>query len=359
MDEQEIIGSLTRFRDMDFSYEGGKVLSSVSTKPLNVAIEAYRIFSEVNALDLHVFPSVALIEQEVIEWFGELFLNNNIEGYISPGGTESNIAALWAARKKYPGKDRIIVAESAHYSISKAADILGLEIDWVGLDDSFRADVGEVERLIGPETLGVIAIAGTSALGVVDPLKEINALCSDIFFHIDAAFGGFVIPFLDTGLFCDFSLSNLDSMTVAPMPSGAILFRDNSYVRELSFRPTYLPVRTFTVCGSRSGGSIAATWATIKYLGMGGYRRIVRECMENTRYLVSELERIGVPPVVSPVLNFLAIKPDNIRNVFSELRSRGWNIILDEKTCTMRVVLMPHVTRRVIDGFINDLGSII
>jgi tyrosine decarboxylase / aspartate 1-decarboxylase len=366
MEKKDILEELARRRNKDLQYEGGRILSAVSTRPLDVTIEAYRIFSDVNALDTHVFPEAAALEAEVIEWFGQLLKNPKAAGYVATGGTEANFSALWAARKLYPKRKRIIVPESAHYSIEKAADLMGLKVEWIGLGEDFKADVSEIEERIDDRTLAVVATAGTSALGVVDPIEEIDVLCDDVFFHVDAAFGGFVLPFMETGRRMDFSLPNVDSITIdahkmglVPLPSGTILFREASYVEEMRSSPTYLPNKSFTLLGSRSGGAIAATWAAIKSLGVVGYKKIVGECMENTHLLCRELERIGVPPMVPPELNFVAIRPKDPQRTWSSLQKLGWNIILDSRTQSLRIVVMPHVTAKVIAEFISDLTGVI
>jgi tyrosine decarboxylase/aspartate 1-decarboxylase len=365
MDEKSIIDRLKKLRSEDQSYEGGRILSSVSTKPLNVAIEAYGIFSDTNALDVYFFKNVEKLETEIIEWFGGLLKNEKTAGYVTTGGTEANIVALWIARKFYPKRRKILVPESAHYSIHRAADLMGLEIEDIPLDGNFRADVSEIEDRIDRDTMAVVATAGTSALGVVDPIERINELCEDTFFHVDAAFGGFVIPFLKN-IRLDFTLENVDSLTIdphkmglAPIPSGAILFRDGLYLDGLGISPPYLPFQTRTLTGSRSGGSIAATWATINYLGAEGYGRIVGKCMENTRLLCDELERIGVDISVKPELNVVGIRPRKPEETLNLLRDKGWNILMDTKSKSLRIVVMPHVTEEVIREFIRDLEEIV
>jgi tyrosine decarboxylase/aspartate 1-decarboxylase len=366
MNEEEILDELRRRRVKDLSYESGRILSAVSTKPLDVALEAFRIFSDVNALDTHVFPEAAALESEVIAWFGGVFKSPQAAGYVASGGTEANIAALWAARKVYPKRKKIIVPESVHYSIDKAADLMGLRIVRVPLGEDFKADVSAIRKKVDDKALAVVATAGTSALGVVDPIEEISELCGDVFFHVDAAFGGFVLPFVENGRRIDFSLPNVDSITVdahkmglAPLPSGTILFRDASYVEKLRSSPTYLPARSFSLIGSRSGGAIAATWAAVKSLDAAGYRRIVAGCLANTRLLCRGLERVGVPPLVAPELNFIAIRPKKAAEVHRRLIERGWNILLDSQTGSMRVVVMPHVTSEVVEEFVSDLEAII
>ncbi len=366
MDEHEIIEKLKRLRSEDPSFRDGRILSSVSTEPLPVALKAFRIFSDTNALDTNIFPSVQKIEREVIEWFGKLLKNPGISGYITTGGTEANIMALLSAKKLYPGRDEIIVPESAHYSIMRASELMNLEIIWIKVDKNFRADANLIKDKINRDTLAVIATAGTSSLGIVDPIKEISELCEDVFFHVDAAFGGFVIPFMGKGKL-DFSIENIDSMTIdphkmghSPIPAGAILFRDESYMDKLEFSPSYIPVKTKTLSGSRSGGSIASVWATIKYLGVNGYKRIVNECMKNTEFLCSEVEKIdSVSLITKPDLNVVGIKIPDPEKVWNSLKERGWKVSLNSDTKSLRIVVMPHVTKDVIMRFISDLKEIL
>jgi len=365
MYKREIIDKLKQMRNEDQSYTDGRILSSVSTKPLDVAIKAYEIFSDTNALDVHVFKSVEKLEKEIIEWFGKLLKNKKTAGYVTTGGTEANIVALFVAKKTYPKKREILVPESAHYSIQRAADLLDLKIEYIPLDRDFKVDVPEIENRINKDTLAIVATAGTSALGVVDPIEEINELCENIFFHVDAAFGGFVIPFLKN-MKLDFTLENMDSITIdphkmglAPIPSGAILFRSESYFDKLKTLPAYLPFQTFTLSGSRSGGAIAATWATINYLGMDGYRKIVKKCMENTEFLCNELRKINVDILVEPELNVVGIRLQNTEKAWNLLRERGWDILMDTHSKSLRIVVMPHVTEKVIREFVRDLREIV
>ncbi len=366
MNKRDILKKLMEIRSRDKFFEGGRVLSSVSTKPLEISLEAYRIFSDVNALDRYIFPNVDILEREVIEWFGKVLKNEDISGYITTGGTEANISALWVAKKMYPERRKILVPKSAHYSIIKAADMMGLDIIWIPLDNKFKADVRKIKEKISEEILAVVVTAGTSALGVIDPIERINRLCDNVFLHVDAAFAGFILPFMEGVERIDFELENIDSITIdphkmgfAPIPSGCILFRDKSYMRNIEITPAYLPFTTSTLVGSRSGGHIAATWATVKYFDIEGYRKEVKKCINNTRLLCKLLGGIkGIEILVKPEINFVALRGERIVEIHKELIKRGWSIILDRDTMTMRVVVMPHVTRDVIRNFISDLREI-
>jgi len=97
-----------------------------------------------------------------------------------------------------PDKANIVLPESAHYSFDKAAQMLGVSLRRAPLDDQLRADVDAMAGLVDENTIALVGVAGTTEFGQVDPIPAIGKLALDekIFLHVDAAFGGFVIPFL-------------------------------------------------------------------------------------------------------------------------------------------------------------------
>ena len=111
------------------------------------------------------------------------------------------------------------------------------------MDKSFRVEPSSVTQLIGKNTVAIVASAGSAELGAIDPIASLSKLALDyrVYLHVDAAFGGLVIPFLkDLGYSApdfDFHCEGVQSITVDPhkmgmssIPAGGILFRDNSYL---------------------------------------------------------------------------------------------------------------------------------
>ena len=92
----------------------------------------------------------------------------------------------------------IIIPGSAHFSFKKAADMMNLKIIEAKLDENYKIDVDSVKENISDNTVAIVAIAGTTELGLVDPIEELSEIAyeNNIYFHVDAAFGGFSIPFL-------------------------------------------------------------------------------------------------------------------------------------------------------------------
>ncbi len=224
-DEAEIFAELAVWKRRDVPY--ARVLSSMCTAPHPVAVKAHEQFVRANLGDPKLFPGTAEIERVCVAMMGDLLHLPTAPGYITTGGTESNIQALRAAVQKHGHIDRakanIVVPDSAHYSFQKASQLLGVKLRRAPLDDRLRADPAEMAALVDKNTIALVAVAGTTEFGQVDPVDEIGRIAEekDIFFHVDAAFGGFVIPFLKG---CppkfDFEVPGVSSIAIDPHKMG-------------------------------------------------------------------------------------------------------------------------------------------
>ncbi|WP_407355170.1 tyrosine decarboxylase MfnA [Methanolobus sp. WCC5] len=370
---EEIRSFLEASKGQDLKYE--RVLSSMCTYPHRVAVEAHMGFIESNMGDFGLFKGTYDLEKQVIGSLGQLLHLPNASGYMTTGGTESNIQAIRSMRNlSTPGawceRPNIVVPDSAHFSFDKVSDILDIELRKASLDANLKVSVKSVEALIDKNTIGLVAIAGSTEFGQVDPIERLSeiALHNDIFLHVDAAFGGFVLPFIDDIHEFDFKLAGVSSIAIDPhkmglstIPSGVLLFRDSEQLEGLKADTPYLTVSTqYTLTGTRSGASVAATWAIINYLGKEGYRKTVSGCMELTFYLLQELERIGVYPWIEPVMNVVALKvpePDLVRSRLA--KEFNWQVSITQNPHCLRLVIMPHVTAGMIDSFVRDLNEVL
>lgn len=361
----------------DFTFNSGRILGSMCAYPHTFSRQVYARFLEKNLGDPGLFPATAEIEQEAVQMLGSLLSHPKAVGHIVSGGTEANIMAMWAARNLSNSDQREIVApESVHLSIEKAANLLNLRLLKVKLDDDFRMDLVDAERKISKRTCALVAVAGTTGLGVIDPIAELSetALSHNVFFHVDAAFGGFVIPFLnELGLNVpdfDFRLPGVCSITadphkmgLAPVPAGGILFRDAVMMKAVGKRVSYLAggeTEQTTVLGTRSGAASLAVWALLKHMGREGYRKVIKRCMKLTLKLANGIEGMeGLGVVTRPTLNVVGIKSEDmsIQALAQELRRRGWAVALFPGY--IRIVVMPHITAFHIQAFLEDLNDTI
>ncbi len=350
----------------------GRVLSSMCTNPHPVAIRAHQEFVNTNLGDPKLFPGTAAIERRCIGLIGELLHLPDATGYISTGGTESNIQALRTAiQLKHTDRHRanIVVPESAHYSFEKASQMLGIAIRRAPLDDLLRADPSEMAALIDEDTIALVAVAGTTEFGQIDPIEEIGKLAQEqaLYLHVDAAFGGFVIPFMEKPAKFDFEVPGVQSITIDPhkmglstIPSGGLLYRSESLLKLLEINAQYLTSMVQTsLAGTRSGASAASAYAVMQYLGREGYRQIVATCMKNTRSLQEQLEDLGMEPVIEPVMNIVTVGAGDPVGLRKRLAEKNWYVSTTVHPCALRMVVMPHVTEEVIGAFVTDLKKVL
>lgn len=379
IDKEIILKELEELHKLDYEYSDGRILGSMCTEAHPFAKEVYCKFLDTNLGDPGLFKGTKTIENKVIDSIGKMLSLDKAYGNIVTGGTEANLMAIRAARnhaRKYKGivDGEIIIPDSAHFSFKKAADMLNLKIIEVSIDDNYKIDVESLKSVISDKTVAIVAIAGTTELGLIDPIEEISEIAfeNNIYFHVDAAFGGFSIPFLreagyDLPVF-DFSLPGVCSITVdphkmglAPIPAGGIIFRCEEYLEVMAVDSPYLTVKTqSTIVGTRLGASSAATYAIMKYFGKEGYSKLAQEVMENTKYLASNLKKLGYEIVCEPELNIVAFNhPDIETNDLAEkLEEKGWKVSVAKCPVAIRVVLMNHIKLNHIKELLEDLKEI-
>ncbi|MEV6633850.1 aspartate aminotransferase family protein [Actinoplanes sp. NPDC051470] len=220
-----------------------------------------------------------LIERRLIDWTaGRIGFGPAADGVFTSGGTQSNLHALLLAReeargeareeargeareaargKAGPGRKRIIASAAAHFSVQKAAKLLGLDADAVIVvptDDQRRMSVsalaGELVRCHrrGDTVMAVVATAGTTDFGTIDPLPRIADLCETFktWLHVDAAYGcGLLASPTRRHLLA--GIERADSVTVdyhksffQPVSSSALLVRDGATLRHATYYADYL-----------------------------------------------------------------------------------------------------------------------
>jgi len=361
--QNKIRTELEKYRKKDFTFSSGHILGSMCTQPLPIAKKTYMDFIESNLGDPELFPGSKEIESKYISFILKL-LNapKSATGIIGSGGTESNLSAIWLA-KQLSGKKEIIVPYSAHFSFEKIASIMDVKLKIIPLTNDFVINVSEVKKKISKNTAAIVGIAGSTELGTIDPISELSEICIDenIFLHIDAAFGGFVIPFLQKkNNDFDFKLKGVSSITIdahkmgcSAIPLGMLLLRKKSWLEQISVDTPYISSkRQAGILATRSAGPVAAAYAVSEYLGFKGYQSIVKNCMVNTNYMKKKIENLGLELVAKPTLNILAIKLKKPLVIVKELTKLGWKVNKMERLSAVRIVVMPHVTRRIIDEFI-------
>lgn len=366
---EDVLQILEEMRARDCNYS--RFLSTMCTLPHPIAVRAHNMFLETNLGDPGLFPGVAEMEERAVGMMGELLHCPDAVGYISTGGTESNIQAIRAARNESGIKDgNIIVPASAHFSFDKIADLLCLEVRKAELDESLKVDLTSVESLVDDRTVALVGIAGTTEFGQVDPIEGLGriAVRQGIHLHVDAAFGGFVLPFLKGDWRWDFAVDGVSSITIDPhkmglatIPAGGLLFRGEKCMNALETDTHYLTkAKQTSLTGTRSGAAAAATYAVMMLLGRDGFTEMVDYCMDLTHHLVAGAKSMGIMPVIEPVMNVVALKVPSPAAVRKELMRRDWHVSMTrEPGRALRLILMKHMTKENIDLFLEDLEDVL
>ncbi len=343
----------------DFS----RVLSSMCTQPHPAAREAAGEFLAANPGDPATYQEIADLERRAVELLGDIVDLPQPEGFISSGGTEANIQAVRAARNRSStATPNVVAPESVHFSFSKAADVLGVELRTVPVDSDYRADVAAVAAAADRETVLIVGVAGTTEHGRVDPIPELTEIAADVdaSMHVDAAWGGFALPFTDQAW--NFADAPIDTMTIDPhklgqavVPAGGFLVRDAATLDALAVETPYLESTSqATLTGTRSGAGVASAVAAIEALWPDGYRRQFERSMADAEWLTEALADRGFE-TVEPTLPLVAARiPEPL---FEALRAEGWRISRTGSGA-LRVVCMPHVTREMLRSFVADIDKL-
>jgi len=185
--------------------------------------------------------------------------------------------------------------------------------------------------------------------------------------HIDAAFGGFVIPFLKQLGYnipdFDFKLKGVSSISIdahkmgySAIPLGALIIREEKWLDKISVKTPYISGKKQTgILATRSGGPVVAAYAVARYLEKEGYKNLVERCMDTARYTEKKINDLGLKLVIKPTMNVLGVKLKNPSKVVKKLTDLGWKVNKMDRLSAIRIVLMPHVTKKIIDDFTPDL----
>ena len=276
----------------------------------------------------------SMLELTVLDWFRSwLGLPAGTSGLLTPGGSVANVTAVVAARhaavgEEYDRVSRLVLytSDQAHYSVARAAWIAGLSrslVRAIPTDDEFRlrpealAAAIEEDRRAGLLPMMVVATAGTTNTGSVDPLPEIAALCTreSLWLHVDAAYGGFA-ALTDRGRALLHGLGHADSVTVDPhkwlfMPfeCGCLLVREPYRLKDaFHILPDYLKdveahgeQVNFADYGEQLSRYTRAVkvWLGVSYFGLGAIRSAIDEGMNLALHAEERLRDAGIE-ILSP-----------------------------------------------------------
>nr|VFK25658.1 MAG: tyrosine decarboxylase/tyrosine decarboxylase / aspartate 1-decarboxylase [Candidatus Kentron sp. MB]VFK29640.1 MAG: tyrosine decarboxylase/tyrosine decarboxylase / aspartate 1-decarboxylase [Candidatus Kentron sp. MB]VFK74850.1 MAG: tyrosine decarboxylase/tyrosine decarboxylase / aspartate 1-decarboxylase [Candidatus Kentron sp. MB] len=369
-----VLDTLGSYLSEDQAYLEGRVVNSICSEPHPIGVEAFRRAISSNLGDNRVFPGSTRVERIAVRQIGHLLGNPQACGNLVSGGTEANMLALLAAMgdREPRGELEIVAPESVHYSVEKAAAVLGIRLVKSRMDTRYRADVDHLAQCITERTVAIVATAGTSELGAVDDIAAIADIAAQhaLYFHVDAATGGFLIPFAkalgyDLPAF-DFALAGVDSITVdphkyglAPIPAGCIVFRSEAHRSRVRFASHYVGTHTHTtIGGTRSGAAAAAVYAVLNRLGFEGFVELTRHLFDMRDYLISLLHEEAYSLLIPPQLSIVAVCCKDPMSMLARLEARGWITSLSKRQQALRIVIHHHLKHEHLCRFVSVLTEL-
>ena len=317
-----------------------------------------------NMIDKDEYPQTAEFEARCVNIIADLWHGSEGEHATGTSTTGSSEAAMlagmalkwrWRQRMREAGKptDRpnLVMGVNVQVCWDKFCRYWDVEPRLVPMEgERFHLDAEQAVAQCDENTIGVVAILGSTFDGSYEPVKEIsealdklqNAIGLNVPIHVDGASGGFVAPFLQPDLEWDFRLPRVQSINASGHKYGLVypgvgwaIWRDHSALpKELVFDVNYLGghMPTFALNFSRPGSEVIAQYYMFTTLGRGGYERAMRDAQNVATYISAGIEEIGPYRLLTrgdelPVFAFTL--NDDVTNytvfdVSDHLRQRGW-----------------------------------
>lgn len=327
------------------------------------------------------FTGTQEIERELIEICAEDILKGEgsaFDGYVASGGTEANIQAIWIYRnyfqtekKAKPGEIAILCSQDSHYSMDKAANLLGISIYKIKTDDTNKTlqeghlDL-QLDRAIseGIQYFIIVANMMTTMFGSVDKVNVYtdNLIKRKIEFklHIDGAYGGFYYPFSNSETDLNFSNPYVSSVTLdahkmaqAPYGTGIFLIRKGLIQFATTKEASYVEGEDCTLIGSRSGANAIAVWMILAKYGSIGWFEKIFVLQKRTEWLCEQLDELKLDYFRDPFSNIVTIHSSSITH---ELAAK-YHLVPDNHHDAnwYKIVVMEHVTLEKLVPFVDEL----
>jgi glutamate decarboxylase len=354
-----------------------------------------------NMIDKDEYPQTAEFEKRCVDIIGRLWHvpgRGDVTGTSTTGSSEAamlgGMALKWRWRERMRASGRptdkpnLVMGVNVQVCWDKFCRYWEVEPRLVPMEgDRFHLSAEEAARHCDENTIGVVAILGSTFDGSYEPVAEIcgalDALAAnggpDVPVHVDAASGGFVAPFVQPDLVWDFQLERVQSINASGHKYGLVypgvgwaLWRDaDALPRDLVFEVNYLggKMPTFALNFSRPGSEVVAQYFMFLSLGAEGYRRVHRASAAVAAHIAEGIAGLGPYELITdgsdlPVLAF-TVAPDitnyTVFDVSARLREFGWLVPAytfpenREDLSVLRVVVRAGLTHDMADLFLDDV----
>jgi glutamate decarboxylase len=355
-----------------------------------------------NMIDKDEYPQTAELEMRCVNILSHLWHAPDgpdaATGCSTTGSSEAamlgglTLKRRWQQRRAAAGlpadRPNIVMGVNVQICWEKFANYWDVEMRLVPMEgDRFHLTAEEAVKLCDENTIGVVAILGSTFDGSYEPIADICAALDrfqadtgiDVPVHVDGASGAFVAPFVDPDLVWDFQLERVASINASGHKYGLvypgvgwIVWRDKDALPEdLIFWVNYLGdnMPTFALNFSRPGAQVVAQYYNFLRLGFDGYRRVQGYSRDVATRLADEIEQLGPFELITrgdelPVFAFkLKDSVDNytVFDVSNALRSRGWQLPAytfpanREDLAALRIVVRQGFTHDLADLLLEDI----
>ena len=356
-----------------------------------------------NLIDQDEYPQSEVIHRRVVSMIGRLLHaphGSQPTGTATIGSSEAIMLAMlahkrsWQLRRRAAGapadRPNMVVGADVHTCWEKFARYFEVEARIVPMEEGRYTISGtEVEPLLDENTIGVAGLLGTTFTGQMDDLRSIDAVLTrvqseqgwQIPLHIDAASGGFVLPFSEPEEEWDFRLPSVHSINLSNHKfglvypgMGTVVFRDTSDLpEELVFHINYLggDMPNYTLNFSRPAYGVILQYFSFVRLGHEGYRRVITTALENARALAAKLAKIEGLELIEGGSRFPIVVarttpggPNvDLRVLSRRLRERGWIVPAytlppnADHITVLRMVIKENVSRDMVELLAADARS--
>ncbi|MEM1124598.1 MAG: histidine decarboxylase, partial [Bacteroidota bacterium] len=298
--------------------------------------------------------------REVVDFFAQLFRANPKDywGYITNGGSESNLYGLYLARELYP-KAMVYFSESTHYSVKKNIHLLNIPSITIRSQENGEIDYEDLENTLQfnrHKPAIILTTFGTTMTEAKDNVAKIKGILRKLaiqehYIHCDAALAGAYGPFMNPRVPFDFQ-DGADSIAIsghkfigAPTPSGVILTK-RSLRDRIARSISYIGSLDTTITGSRNGHSVLFLWYAIQKMGVEGLAKRYFSSLKLADYCQQELRKIGIGAWTNPGAITVVLPK------VSDFIRKKWQLATANVS---HIICMPGVTKKQIDALVADL----
>jgi len=300
-------------------------------------------------------------ERDVLAFFARLTHAPDYQwwGYVTNGGTEGNLYAMYLARELYPN-GIVYFSRDSHYSVAKNLHFLGMRNIMLRSQENGEMDyddLRETVRIRRDAPPIIFANIGTTMKEGRDDIRNIQEILDDMaiekrYIHSDAALCGGYAAFLDPPPAWDFA-DGADSIAISghkffasPIPCGIVLAK-RAHVDRIGHAVAYIGTHDTTISGSRNGFTPLVLWYAIRALGEEGMKRRLEKAMAVADFAEQRFRESGIEAHRNRGA-LTVVFPQPAQSVCER-----WQLATDGEIA--HIICMPHVTREQVERLLSDI----